>query len=144
MAVGYKITDKEFKRLWLVLSKDSFVCNENLTIIEQICRKNGIDDDSMSYFSVNKLDWDEVFDLVLTPSFFGERLIVIRDGDITALNDTDFENPVYRHGDHGDGFCLYDHWHPHFRHTGIRRADRLDGADTSYGLADLCQARGCR
>ena len=91
MAAGYKITDKEFKRLWLVLSKDSFVCNENLTIIEQICRKNGIDDDSMSYFSINKLDWDEVFDLVLTPSFFGERLIVIRDGDITALNDTDFE-----------------------------------------------------
>lgn len=91
MAVGYKITDKDFKRLWFVLSKDSFVCNENLTIIEQICRKNGIDDDSMSYFSINKLDWDEVFDLVLTPSFFGERLIVIRDGDISSLNDTDFE-----------------------------------------------------
>lgn len=90
MAVGYKITDKEFKRLWFVLSKDSFVCSENLTIIEQICRKNGIDDDSMSYFPVNKLDWDEVFDLVLTPSFFGERLIVIRDGDITSLNEDDF------------------------------------------------------
>ena len=91
MAAGYKITDKEFKRIWLVLSKDSFVCNENLTIIERICRKNGIDDDSMSYFSVNKLDWDDIFDLVSTPSFFGERLIVIRDGNITSLNDADFE-----------------------------------------------------
>ena len=90
MAVGYKITDKDFKRLWLVLSKDSFVCNENLTIIEQICKKNGIDDDSISYFTAGKTDWDEVFDLVLTPSFFGERLIVIRDGDITALNEDDF------------------------------------------------------
>ena len=74
MAVGYKITDKEMKRLWLVLSKDSFVCNENLSVIEQICRKNGIDDDSMSYFTAGKTDWDEVYDLVLTPSFFGERL----------------------------------------------------------------------
>ena len=90
MAVGYRITDKELKRLWLVLSKDSFVCNENLSIIEGICRKNGIDDDSISYFTAGKTDWDEVFDLVLTPSFFGERLIVIRDGDITALNDDDF------------------------------------------------------
>ncbi len=92
MAVGYKITDKELKRLWFVLSKDSFVCSENLTIIEQICRKNGIDDDSMSYFTAGKTDWDEVFDLVLTPSFFGERLIVIRDGDITSLNEEDFSN----------------------------------------------------
>lgn len=92
MAVGYKITDKELKRLWLVLSKDSFVCNENLSIIEQICRKNGIDEDSVSYFTAGKTDWDEVFDLVLTPSFFGERLIVIRDGDITSLNDDDFSN----------------------------------------------------
>ena len=90
MAVGYKITDKEMKRLWLVLSKDSFVCNENLSVIEQICRKNGIDDDSMSYFAAGKTDWDEVYDLVLTPSFFGERLIVIRDGDITSLNEDDF------------------------------------------------------
>lgn len=91
MAVGYKITDKTFKRLWFVLSKDSFVCNENLAVIEQICKKNGIDDDSISYFSINKIDWDEVFDLVLTPSFFGERLIVIKDGDITSLNENDFE-----------------------------------------------------
>ena len=90
MAVGYKITDKELKRLWLVLSKDSFVCSENLSIIEQICKKNGIDEDSISYFTAGKTDWDEVFDLVLTPSFFGERLIVIKDGDITALNEDDF------------------------------------------------------
>lgn len=90
MAVGYKITDKEFRRLWFVLSKDSFVCSENLTVIEQICRKNGIDDDSISYFSVGKIDWDEIYDLVLTPSFFGERLIVIKDGDITSINDDDF------------------------------------------------------
>jgi uncharacterized Zn finger protein len=66
------------------------VCNENLSVIEQICRKNGIDDDSMSYFTAGKTDWDEVYDLVLTPSFFGERLIVIRDGDITALSEDDF------------------------------------------------------
>lgn len=90
MAVGYKITDKEFRRLWFVLSKDSFVCSENLTVIEQICRKNGIDDDSISYFSVGKIDWDEIYDLVFTPSFFGERLIVIKDGDITSINDDDF------------------------------------------------------
>ncbi|MBQ7902597.1 MAG: DNA polymerase III subunit delta [Oscillospiraceae bacterium] len=90
MAVGYKITDKDFRRLWFVLSKDSFVCSENLTVIEQICRKNGIDDDSISYFSVGKIDWDEIYDLVLTPSFFGERLIVIKDGDITSINDDDF------------------------------------------------------
>lgn len=90
MAVGYKITDKELKRLWLVLSKDSFVCGENLSIIEQICKKNGIDEDSVSYFTAGKTDWDEVFDLVLTPSFFGERLIAIKDGDITALNEDDF------------------------------------------------------
>ena len=90
MAVGYKITDKELKRLWLVLSKDSFVCSENLSIIEQICKKNGIDEDSVSYFTAGKTDWDEVFDLVLTPSFFGERLIVIKDGDITALSEDDF------------------------------------------------------
>ena len=90
MAVGYKITDKDFRRLWFVLSKDSFVCSENLTVIEQICRKNGIDDDSISYFSVGKIDWDEIYDLVFTPSFFGERLIVIKDGDITSINDDDF------------------------------------------------------
>ena len=90
MAAGYKITDKEFKRLWFVLSKDSFVCTENLTVIEQICRKNGIDDDSISYFSVGKIDWDEIYDLFLTPRFFGERLIVIKDGDITSLNEDDF------------------------------------------------------
>ena len=42
------------------------------------------------FWDVDKTDWDEVYDLVLTPSFFGERLIVIRDGDITALNEDDF------------------------------------------------------
>ena len=89
MAVSYKITDKDFKELWFVLSKDAFVCNENQRIIENICRKNGIDDDSFSYFPINKIDWQEVADLVRTPSFFGERLIVINDGDITALNDDD-------------------------------------------------------
>ena len=46
MAVSYKITDKDFKELWCVLSKDAFVCNENLHIIENICRKNGIDEDT--------------------------------------------------------------------------------------------------
>ncbi len=89
MAVSYKITDKEFKNMWLVLSKDHFVCNENQHIIENICKKNGIDRDSISYFSINKIDWQEIFDLVATPSFFGERLIIINDGDITSLNEED-------------------------------------------------------
>lgn len=92
MAVSYKITDKDFKDSWFVLSKDAFVCNENLRIIEQICRKNGIDEDSFSYFPIDKIDWDEVNDLVRTPSFFGERLIVINDGDITSLNDEALSN----------------------------------------------------
>ena len=92
MAISYRITDKEFRQLWFVLSKDAFVCAENQHIIENICKKNGIDEDSISYFPVNKIDWQEVFDLVRTPSFFGERLIVINDGDITSLNDNDFEN----------------------------------------------------
>ncbi len=74
------------------MSKDRFVCNENQKIIENICRKNGIDEDSISYFPIAKTDWQEVFDLVRTPSFFGERLIVINDGDITALNEDDIEN----------------------------------------------------
>lgn len=91
MAVSYKITEKDFKELWFVLSKDAFVCDENQRIIENICRKNGIDDDSFSYFPINKIDWQEVNDLVRTPSFFGERLIVINDGDITELNDSDLE-----------------------------------------------------
>ena len=92
MAISYKITDKELKQLWFVLSKDSFVCSENQHIIENICKKNGIDEDSISYFPVNKIDWQEVFDLVRTPSFFGERLIVIKDGDVTSLSDSDIEN----------------------------------------------------
>ena len=77
--------------MWCVLSKDAFVCNENLHIIENICRKNGIDEDSFSYFPINKIDWQEVYDLVRTPSFFGERLIVINDGDIMALSDDDLD-----------------------------------------------------
>ena len=94
MAVSYRITDKEFKPRWFVLSKDAFVCNENLQIIQQICRKNGIDDDSFSFFPINKIDWQEVFDLVRTPSFFGERLIVINDGDISDLKDDDIEKLI--------------------------------------------------
>ncbi len=92
MAVSYKITDKDFEDRWFVLSKDRFVCNENLKIIENICKKNGIDEDSFSYFPIDKIDWQEVSDLAATPSFFGERLIVINDGDITSLNDEGLEN----------------------------------------------------
>lgn len=92
MAVSYRITDKEFKERWFVLSQDAFVCNENLGIIQRICRKNGIENDSVSFFPVSKIDWQEVFDIVRTPSFFGERLIVINDGDISDLNDDDIEN----------------------------------------------------
>lgn len=91
MAVSYKITDRDFKNLWFVLSKDAFVAKENQHIIEQICKRNGIDEDSISYFPISKIDWQEVYDLVMTPSFFGERLIVINDGDITSLNDDDLE-----------------------------------------------------
>ncbi len=99
MAVSYKITDKTFYNSWFVLSKDHFVANENLRIIENICKKNGIDDDSFSYFPIGKIDWQEVFDLVATPSFFGERLIVINDGDITSLNDDDLEKLTQLLGD---------------------------------------------
>lgn len=92
MTTGYKIKDKTLKNSWLIISKDAFVCSENQHIIENICKNNGIDDDSISYFSLGKIDWKEIYDLVQTPSFFGERLIVIKDGDITKLNDEDFKN----------------------------------------------------
>ncbi len=92
MAVSYRITDRGLKGAWLVLSKDAFVCIENLRIIENICQKNGIDSDSISYFEIGKFDWNDLFDIVEMPSFFGDRLIVIQGGEITALNDTDFTN----------------------------------------------------
>ncbi|MEG2192234.1 MAG: DNA polymerase III subunit delta [Oscillospiraceae bacterium] len=89
MATNYKITDKDFKALWLVVSNDAFVCIDNLRIIEDICHKNAIDEDSISYFSMQKPNWQEIFDMSNTPSFFGARLIVLKDADITALSEED-------------------------------------------------------
>lgn len=86
---GYKFSDKNMQNVWLILSKDSFVCQDNLAQILQICRKNGIDDDSTTYFSLQKPDWDEIFDIATTPSFFGQRLIVLKDADITSLIEDD-------------------------------------------------------
>lgn len=99
MATSYKITDKNLKALWLVLSKDAFVCIDNLRIIEDICHKNGIDEDSISYFDFDKLNWQEVFDIMDTPSFFGDRLIVLKNGDITVLTDENFAmlNKLIKH-----------------------------------------------
>lgn len=94
MAVSYRISDKNIKGVWAVLSKDVFVCYENLRIIENICRKNGIDEDSVSYFDIGKFEWNDVFDIAEMPSFFGDRLIVIQGGDLAALNDTDVTNLV--------------------------------------------------
>lgn len=91
MASSYRISDKNLKKVWLVLSKDAFAATENLHIIENICRKNGIDYDSTSYFEIGKFDWNDAAELAGTPSFFGERLIVVEGGDITALNEEDFK-----------------------------------------------------
>lgn len=91
MATGYKITDKELKSLWFILAKDPFVRDENIEVIKNICRKNGIDDDSVSLFPPKNIDWSEVEDLLQTPSFFGERLIIIGDGDISDFSDEDIK-----------------------------------------------------
>lgn len=91
MAMGYKITDKELKSLWFILAKDPFVRDENIKVIKNICRKNGIDDDSVTSFQPKNIDWSEVGDLLQTPSFFGERLIIIGDGDISDFSDDDIK-----------------------------------------------------
>ena len=87
LAGSYKIDNMNMQKLWLILSKDGFVCADNLKVILKICEENGIDEDSISYFQNPKFDMDELSDLAQTVSFFGDRLIVIKDFDIAALSD---------------------------------------------------------
>ena len=87
LAESYKIDNLNIQKLWLILSKDSFVCAENLKVILKIAQENGIDSDSISYFQNAKFDMDELSDLAQTVSFFGDRLIVIKDFDISELSD---------------------------------------------------------
>ncbi len=87
MAGSYKIDNMNMQKLWLILSKDSFVCADNLKIILKIAEENGIDSESISYFQTAKFDMDELSDLAQTVSFFGDRLIVIKDFDISELSE---------------------------------------------------------
>lgn len=89
MATTYKITDKDIKKIWLVISKDYFVGSDNLKIITNICKKNGVAEDSISIFNAGELNLDQIKDLSQTVSFFGARLIVVKDLDITKLNQQD-------------------------------------------------------
>ena len=75
------------QKLWLVLSRDSFVCSDNLKVIFKIAEDNFIDSDSISVFDNAKFDIDELTDLAQTVSFFGDRLIIIKDFDIEDLSD---------------------------------------------------------
>ncbi|MBQ9844750.1 MAG: DNA polymerase III subunit delta [Oscillospiraceae bacterium] len=87
MAGSYKIDNMNMQKLWLILSKDSFVCADNLKIILKIAEENGIDSESISCFQTAKFDMDELSDLAQTVSFFGDRLIVIKDFDISELSE---------------------------------------------------------
>ncbi|MBE6894812.1 MAG: DNA polymerase III subunit delta [Ruminococcaceae bacterium] len=87
LAAGYKIDNTNMQKLWLVLSKDSFVCADNLKVISKIAEDNFIDSDSISVFDNAKFDIDEMADLAQTVSFFGDRLIVVKDFDISELSD---------------------------------------------------------
>ena len=87
MAGSYKIENMNMQKLWLVLSKDSFVCSDNLKVILKIAENSGIDSDSITYFQSAKFDMDELTDLAQTVSFFGDRLIVLKDFDISELSD---------------------------------------------------------
>lgn len=87
LAISYKIENKELQNVWLVLSKDSFVCQDNLNIILRIAENNGIDSESITYFTSPKFDIDEMTDLAQTVSFFGDRLIVLKDFNITDLSE---------------------------------------------------------
>ena len=91
MAAGYKITDKNLKNVWFVLAKDGFVCDENRRIIEKICEKNGIDQEGTTYIEAEKADWQDIGDILSTPSFFGERLVIVS-GTLTNLKDDDIKN----------------------------------------------------
>ena len=92
LATGYKIEDMKMQKLWLILSADSFVCADNLKIITKIAEENYIDADSISVFDSPKFDIDEMEDLAQTVSFFGDRLIIIKDFDISELSEEYTEN----------------------------------------------------
>lgn len=87
MAISYKIDNNELQDVWLVLSKDSFVCQDNLNIILRIAENNGIDSESITYFTSAKFNVEEMENLAQTVSFFGDRLIVIKDFNITDLSE---------------------------------------------------------
>ena len=89
MALSFKLTDKKMYRVWGVFSEDTFVCKDNLSIIKNICSADGIDDDSISYFELGKFDWDDLKEIIETPSFFGERLVVVEAKDIVRAVDDD-------------------------------------------------------
>ncbi len=87
MQTGYKIKEKELKKIWFVLSQDNYICFENFKIIKSICEKNNIDEDSITVYSQKKPDFDEILDLTNTVGFFGDRLIVLKDFDITSFTE---------------------------------------------------------
>ncbi|MEG3028929.1 MAG: hypothetical protein RR827_00850 [Oscillospiraceae bacterium] len=80
------------KKIWLVISSDGFVISDNLRIILKISEKSGIGEDSVTVFSGAKIDFNEIQDISQTVSFFGDRLIIIKDFDITDLNDEELDN----------------------------------------------------
>lgn len=87
MAISYKIENMNMQKIWLVLSKDDFAGQDNLKVILKIAENEGIDSDSITFFTNAKFDLQEMTDLAQTVSFFGDRLIVIKDFDISELND---------------------------------------------------------
>lgn len=87
LAGSYKIENMNMQKLWLILSADSSVCSDNLKVILKIAQDNGIDDDSITYFQNAKFDMDELSDLAQTVSFFGDRLIVLKDFDLSDLSE---------------------------------------------------------
>lgn len=87
MADSYKLDNMNMQKLWLILSKDSFVCADNLKVILKIAEENGIDSESISFFQTAKFDMDEMSDLAQTVSFFGDRLIVLKDFNIEELSE---------------------------------------------------------
>lgn len=91
MDTGYKIKDMQMKKIWLILSKDNSVCADNLKVVYNIAEKNGIEQDSITVYDDEKFDIDELADLAQTVSFFGDRLIVIKDFDISKLNESTVE-----------------------------------------------------
>ena len=88
LAISYKIENTNMQKLWLVLSKDDFAGQDNLKVILKIAEQNGIDQDSISCFTNAKFDLQEMSDLAQTVSFFGDRVIVIKDFDLDELNES--------------------------------------------------------